>query len=90
MYTEEVRFLRLWATPSFGVLSKYIIKCVDQCTKSGHMWLIDFELAKTDFHNIAVDCNHRKTGCKEFFPDAYSIDRPVIDTLSGLVFLHER
>ena len=89
MYMEEVRFLRLCATRSFEALSKYIIKCVGHCTKSDHMWLIDFELAKTDFHNIAVDCNHRKTGCKEFFPDAYSIDRAIIDTLSGLVFLHE-
>ena len=89
MYMEEVRYLRLCATRSFEALSKYIIKCVGHCTKSNRMWIIDFELAKSDFHNIAVDCNHRGTGCKEFFPDAYSIDRAIIDTLSGLVFLHE-
>ena len=89
MYTEEVRYLRLCAARSFETLSKYIIKCVGHCTLSDHSWLIDFELAKTDFHDIAVDHNRRGTGCKEFFPDAYSIDRAVIDTLSGLAFLHE-
>ena len=38
---------------------------------------------------VAVDCSHRKTGWKEFFPGAYSIDRAISDTLSGLVLLHE-
>ena len=89
MYMEEVRYLRLCATRSFEELSKFIIKCIGHCTKSDHMWLIDFELAKTDFHHIAVDRNYRGTGCKKFFPDAYSFDRAIIDTLSGLVFLHE-
>ena len=68
-------------------LSKFIIEYLGHC-ESGGMFFIDFELAKSDLHSVAVDQRLRGTGCAEF-PDAASFDRVLIGTLSGLVFLHE-
>jgi serine/threonine protein kinase len=88
-YEREMCFLKMCTDRESEPLSKFVIGCIGGFHKGDNIFIIDFELAESDLHKVAVNCNDTPTGCKQFFPDGDSFDRAITDTLSGLIFLHE-
>jgi hypothetical protein len=62
-YYREKHFLGMCIALKSEMLYKFVIDCVAYFHKSDNLFIIDFELAETDLHKVAVNANDAPTGC---------------------------